>query len=270
MKLKEDIIIELSEKATLFAMDNKELVDIDFEHLPFRNFTFYYPMSCVSGKITYKDLEEIAGYSGLTNVDPIRLNLIKKELLDRKSYITVNICDNKMYVSIQDYDREPLIEFEITDEKLEPTITYNFLEHKKYSNVSMYNDAKKMQELALTTVVMVFNVIGFLARPKEQVVKTDSPLREGVGYRHKRVPYKSNKQIRYMTKKVYIVDDLEHYAEQRKNRQYNRQVDSWNVRGHWRQYKSGKRVWIEQSVRGRKDAKVKPQTYKITNMEGNK
>jgi|SRR5690554_3111764 len=46
-------------------------------------------------------------------------------------------------------------------------------------------------------------------------------------------------------------------------RQYNRQTESWRVRGHWRTYKSGKRVWIKPQVRGKKDGKIKPTIYKV-------
>lgn len=266
MKRQDDVIIELGEKATQFAIKNENLVDIDFDHLPFTSFTFFYPMSCLSGDISYSTLQEIASYTGLTNLDPIRLNLIKKELLDRKSYVTVDILSNKMLVSVQDDDREPLIEFEVHEDDPKPVITYNFLDNGKFNKFHNYIDRDKLIHLALSTTIMIFNVLGYIVKPNLEVVKKDRPVQDDIKHSHKRVPYKSNKQVRYLTKKVYVVDDMEHYATQRTNRTYNRYTETWTVRGHWRQYKSGKRVWIEKSVRGNKDKQAKPQTYKITKM----
>ena len=38
-------------------------------------------------------------------------------------------------------------------------------------------------------------------------------------------------------------------------RGYVRRTESWKVKGFWRKYKSGKKVWIKPSVRGNKDVK---------------
>ena len=46
-------------------------------------------------------------------------------------------------------------------------------------------------------------------------------------------------------------------------REYNRQIESWGVRGHWRTYKNGKRVWIKPQVRGDKSKQVADKTYTI-------
>ena len=44
-------------------------------------------------------------------------------------------------------------------------------------------------------------------------------------------------------------------------RAYNRLAESWNVRGHWREYKNGNRVWIKGYVKGSGEKTVKE--YKI-------
>lgn len=44
-------------------------------------------------------------------------------------------------------------------------------------------------------------------------------------------------------------------------REYNRQAESWTVRGHYRHYKSGKVVWINAQTRGH--GKVEHKTYTI-------
>jgi len=51
--------------------------------------------------------------------------------------------------------------------------------------------------------------------------------------------------------------------EKEDKRDYNRQAESWQVRGHFRRYKSGKEVWIQPQVRGKKDGQVEPKTYTL-------
>lgn len=46
------------------------------------------------------------------------------------------------------------------------------------------------------------------------------------------------------------------------SRKYERHTLAWNVRGHWRQLKSGKRTWIPPYPKGNPD-EVEPKEYKI-------
>lgn len=272
MKHKEDIIIELSERATKFAQSNREFVEIDFDHLPFNNFTFYYPIAyATTRESAIKGINEIisrASDSGIS-LDPIQFAKIQNEMLNKKLYVNVRINDTGMYVSAQDSDREPLLEFKITTDSPNFVITHNYLDESVFAksmNVSIGNE--ELESVAYSTSVMIFNVLGYLVKPKELITRVDRPMKEGIKTQHKRVKYKSkNKQPKYITKKVYIVEDFNPFIPS-KERTYTRHTESWNVQGHWRQYKSGKRVWIKQQVRGNKDKEVKAQEYKITDMGG--
>lgn len=44
-------------------------------------------------------------------------------------------------------------------------------------------------------------------------------------------------------------------------REYKRRSESWTVRGHWRNYKNGKKVWIRPHVRGEKKESVEGKVY---------
>lgn len=46
-------------------------------------------------------------------------------------------------------------------------------------------------------------------------------------------------------------------TEKNEKREYNRQLKSWNVRGYWRTYKSGKKVWISPQTRKARTGKSK-------------
>lgn len=45
-------------------------------------------------------------------------------------------------------------------------------------------------------------------------------------------------------------------------RQYNRSTDNWEVRGHYRQYKSGKKVWVESFSKGKGKGKDKEYIFR--------
>lgn len=42
---------------------------------------------------------------------------------------------------------------------------------------------------------------------------------------------------------------------------FTRHIESWGVRGHWRTYKSGKKIWIKPQVRGNTQKAPQPKTY---------
>lgn len=56
-----------------------------------------------------------------------------------------------------------------------------------------------------------------------------------------------------LTPKIYIYDNKGSVEK----REINRLMESWGVRGHWREYKSGKRIWVKPYEKGigEKDSK---------------
>ncbi len=56
-------------------------------------------------------------------------------------------------------------------------------------------------------------------------------------------------------------DHIQPPTEEEK-REYERHIFGWTVRGHWREYKSGKRVWIKPQIRGDKE-QVEGKVYEI-------
>lgn len=67
-----------------------------------------------------------------------------------------------------------------------------------------------------------------------------------------------------ITKKVYSITGFpETEVNDTDKRSYTRQTESWNQRGFWRHYKSGKKSWIDPQVKGAKNVKPTPKTYKL-------
>lgn len=269
MKKYEDIIIELSEKATKFAMENQELPYVDFDHLPFSNFTFYYPMMC--GEETgmakgFQSVMQLARENGI-KLDPIQFARMQSELKAKKIYVTTNITDEQIFVSMQDDDRSPMLEFRIRYDDPKPLITFNYMRESKHLKNNPIGDDEEFQ-MAIMNTRMMFNVLGYLVKPKEEV-KRVRPIKDEIKTASKRVQYRGKgKQTRYLTKKVYVVDTFDQVVPEKtgEKRTYTRKTESWDVCGHWRTYKSGKRSWIAQGVRGNKNKQTKPREVKIANM----
>lgn len=57
--------------------------------------------------------------------------------------------------------------------------------------------------------------------------------------------------------KRYVYNDRDNPP----TRKYERHTEHWGVRGHWRTYKSGKKIWIEPGTRGDKTKKLNQQIY---------
>lgn len=69
--------------------------------------------------------------------------------------------------------------------------------------------------------------------------------------------------VRYIRRTIYNMNTV----GERPSREYSRHMESWQVRGHWRYYKSGKKVWIESYTKGHNNKEeVEGITYKITNL----
>jgi len=69
-----------------------------------------------------------------------------------------------------------------------------------------------------------------------------------------------NKNVRSITSVVYNVSFPTEKVTEQEKKEYNRMKEAWKVRGHWRELKNGKTVWIKTYVKGDKD-KVEPTMY---------
>lgn len=97
-------------------------------------------------------------------------------------------------------------------------------------------EAKKTLGIELLSILCVFTYINkvCLNEPKleTKTVKTHSK-------RHS----KSKKTIRYISTRKYVLTGQERKSRSNIPKVYTR--ERWQVRGHWRTYKNGKRVWIK-------------------------
>lgn len=108
----------------------------------------------------------------------------------------------------------------------------------------------------ITTLAMEFQ--DMLANQEIQFIEGDKGLAK-IKNSNSTVSVTSKKATIDRVKKIYISN------RQGLKRNYNHSVDQWQVRGFWRTYKSGKKVWIKSQTRHSKSdgGITKEKTYKI-------
>ena len=89
--------------------------------------------------------------------------------------------------------------------------------------------------------------------------KNIEPAKESRKSKH----YKRSNKIKYI-RKIYVNKPVIQSLMSKRN--YNITCDCWYVIGHWRTYKSGKRVWIEGYWKGRNRAKELPNGTRIRDL----
>lgn len=91
---------------------------------------------------------------------------------------------------------------------------------------------------------------------KRSTVQVSSKYKKSKSVKNK----KSKKSVK-IKRKVYNIK-VDKNATIVDKRMYKRHMDKWTQKGHWRTYKSGKRVWIKPMVKG-KGKDVTPKEYKM-------
>lgn len=283
-----DIIIEI--EATVDAGVEDELIklgnkcDVDIEHLPFKEFQVnIIPSRELEKKIERDLIEEemekrIALFPQITMTERIEMyDSIRSKISKSKdkmnkllTSIEIEFLENIMKIqSTYCYNVELILnkkQFNMTDEDLDIRI-------KSIELFRQGNEDAVLKELQDNTS-LVFGILAFMKASKE-IVKSTRVKREPVSSKYSNNKKKSNKKKKtYLYNKIYKLnkDSLssatkkaaEEEGIKESKREYH--ISSWYQRGHWRNYKSGKKVWIEAQFKHPKNLKKEDagKTYKIT------
>ena len=240
--------IELTEKVALELLKNRKIDRVDYEHLPFKEFTIKYPMRVY-----------------LSTEQAINDTLAKVQYNKRVEDITADIInDMRKYAS--DYTSKN-VRLEYSYNEGEPHITlYDPLDSKLFEMKIMLgipvtienNFAKESLPFAIGLIVIITNILAYIQKPREEVIVQSTKEYQKRGTKGGKSSGKS-----YIYKKIYKVMN---FIPNTEKRDYHRTVESWGVRGHWRTYKSGRKVWIKEHSKGKKDGSGQ-QVYRITKTE---
>lgn len=233
----------------------KNVTEIDLTHVPFSKF-----------KVT---IQNITDYNTI-------LETVKNENLKRYGNIDIFECMTQASKLMKEFkNKDHIVNFDITEKELFiynndyeiriPNVKIlNMVNNKIVSDIkilaedlideinSMPNEFEKRRfanDLCIATLSILLGVITIFNDRKNNYIYTETENKiPQVSYK-KKSKNKKSKNVTYINHKTITI----HKSESRSNRSYERHTDSWVQRGHWRNYKSGKRVWIKERVKNAKN-----------------
>lgn len=119
-------------------------------------------------------------------------------------------------------------------------------------------DEKSFNESILSLFTSLMAYMEYYGDKKEYVDVEE--VRAVVQKKAKGNSKKKKSPIR-IKKKIYKIKVTKESIKLDKNR-YERKAEKWTVRGHWRQLKNGKKIWIASHVKG-EGKEVTPKEYKL-------
>lgn len=111
-----------------------------------------------------------------------------------------------------------------------------------------------LEEIEKTYIFSIlYKLIYVLQMEKEIIFKTKTTKATKTNTKKKNKKNNNNKKLTYIHTYKVKNDTVENFKS--KHREYTFKTNSWNVRGHWRTYKSGKKIWINEHQHKRKNLK---------------
>ena len=136
---------------------------------------------------------------------------------------------------------------------------YSVLNHEI---ISSKIECTKLEEMIEDSVSIFSTTMAYVTYFEQEFIES----KEVIPYKEKRLKklqriakYNPNHKIRF-NKFIYKMNPNTKYKNVSK-KMYEKHIDAWSVRGHWRQIKN-KRIWIKPYQKGK--GKVNPKVYDIT------
>ncbi|PGO60643.1 hypothetical protein [Priestia megaterium] len=208
-----------------------------------------------ASKIMAWDKEHHSEYDGMTF--PLTEGVIELEDVFEPTNVTVTTLTyfkiTEDYILFRQFDKadmEEMFSFKIAGDKGD-----EFTDMKSYIKGATL---KVMNEQARMTTFLMFCVFQYMANVSKNVVEHKiSKVIKKKQKGKKAFSNTKNKITRISTTK-YTFD-----FSNKETSNYERHAHAWTVRGHYRQLKSGKRVWIKPYVKGDVNEEIQPKEYKI-------
>lgn len=122
---------------------------------------------------------------------------------------------------------------------------------------------KRPEEDYIMNAIAIFTVCSYYISEYREVVERVKFTRVNAPAKNRKGKKSSKKPIRvgryYITAPDLTID--EPVVTEDDKRKYERHAESWTVRGFWRQYKNGNRVWVRETVKG--TGRKEPKEYRV-------
>lgn len=207
-----------------------------------------------------------------------------KNLFINKGYLISNVTDEPDLYSYFEINKNEGINFLVYFEPMDFNFEI-FLDFSDFSVVvgtdqDISNKVKDLNDFLENMCRMIIGELSYinvLAHEEKVIIEENTTEKKVIINNNKKKKSNSNKKVKTV-RNIKITKEVvkrtnrnntnSNNTEQK--REYNRQIKSWNVRGYYRTYKSGKKVWIDPQVRKAKNgsSKVKGiKNYIVANNE---
>lgn len=271
--MKQEIIkIELTEKSAMELQLLGMETTVDLEHLPFTDFTLELPIA--EEVVSMKDLRDMYERFCLATGEKMTEETFIKEVekIAREEKVEIQVSINGKNIKLSDSDVWTL-EFETETMQFNPRehdLTEPNFSAKSNEVIKAFNDGGDVAKSIIFNLPLALGVIAFLQSEKREEVKVSSKI--DCKKKKGKKGSKSNSKKTYIYNKKYVFSDSTVSKDETDKRNYERKIDEWFTKGHWRHYKSGKKVWIDKTIKKAKTKTVESNNpvekeYKITKVK---
>jgi hypothetical protein len=260
-------IIKISEQV-FETIQNNDIKPIDAEHIPYNQLCIAFPYNFLRSasdmiEDNYKELKLQANRQGIG---------LKKILEDKRQEVQeqekkiVNYCDADLHIIFN------IENFQVTIKHSKPQIIglkeqilfYGFKAFGMFPIIKVNQMSDNDIWLYNSMVKLVSGVVYALNNPEIEFSEVTAEGLNSKGNSNKPVVHRNNKNIRYITGiKSY---NYTIRTESESKRIYN--MEAWEVRGHWRHYRNGSKVWVNAYVKGDKEKLTEQNNiYKLNNIK---
>jgi hypothetical protein len=203
--------------------------------------------------LTYKEYEDIANWVQKQEFESVDITLeegmiimqdIEYRGFEMQMGIYFRINDKNGEIFVQQYDMDdmtPLITATV-DEEYFKSGKMQIEVKNRWDKYLKRDDLEKNIKITILTVLDIFQ---YMNHYQEKVVVTEKTSIKRKKPKHKAKSKKSN--VVPLKSKQY---SFENTNSSTKRYKYNRHKEIWSVKGHWRHYKDGRKVWIKPHRRG--------------------
>lgn len=230
---KEEIIFELSNKVATKMLDTSigAIEEVDLEHPAFSEFSITVSHASVFEVESTLEMMQKKGVKDLDNA--------KQQLENLKLRLDVVVRSKQIRIKASFAKKREVV-------LLDCLFPIGIFPRPKILSSLMENQSEYR---AFQFYKITMFTLSQLDSTKYTPVVSTKFLDAPQGSKKKKKKGKKNKYTRYLVTKKYNVDSIQRRVVS-KEREYTKA--SWSVKGFWRTYKSGKRVWIAQSTRRRR------------------
>lgn len=244
----------------------KRITEIDLDHLPFSKFKISIQQVVDYNRALEVVKQEQQNKFGKINIFDCMTQASKlvSKFENEKQVINFNITDETIFISSIDYEikipNTKVLKMVNNSTPSDIKILSDVLIDEVNSLPNEFEKSKFANNICIEALSILLCIITIFNDKKNNYVYDEKEHKEVI--RKSKSKSKKRSNVTYINHKTITIHKSENTET---NKSYERHTESWIQRGHWRTYKSGKKVWIKECVKNAKGSNVKEvsKTYEI-------